>query len=129
MQRRERVVQQFHEQPRHDVNDPNTAAPADVVLADAAPRRPRGVVHRPQHPTVGFHVGNDLGPVPGVVAAGDHVRPRFEQLLADLRGKPEAVGRILAVDDDEIERERLAELRQLVLDDVAAASSDNVSAE
>jgi len=50
-----------------------------------------------------------------VVAGNDGVRPGGEQRLADLFGDAEAVRRVLAVDDDEVDGEVLAQLRDCLL--------------
>ena len=59
------------------------------------------------------------GLVPDVIAGGNHVDAGIEELVADLRGDAEAAGSVLAVDDDEIGRQFLAQRRYLAQDRLA----------
>jgi hypothetical protein len=46
-----------------------------------------------------------------MVARGDHVGSRGEKLVGKLRGQADAVGRVLAVDNAEVDAELVAQLR------------------
>src|SRR3546814_5347340 len=64
-----------------------------------------------------------------MVAAGDDVGPGFEKLAADLVGDTEAGGRVLAVHDDEVEAEALAQPREMRRNSIAARPADHIPAE
>src|SRR3546814_8716712 len=68
---------------------------------------------RAQQARLAGDVGHHLALVPAMVAAGDDVGPGFEKLAADLVGDTEAGGRVLAVHDDEVEAEALAQPREM----------------
>jgi hypothetical protein len=55
-----------------------------------------------------------------VVPERDHVDARGEQLVCDLGRDPEPVGRVLAVRDDEVQSELLAQARDALLDGASA---------
>ena len=124
----EGTVERIHEQPRHHVEDHDLlpAAAGEDVLA--APRCAFRVIARPQEPRVAVDMGQDLAVVPAVVAAGDDIDARGVELFADLAGDAEAAGRVLAVDDDEIGIQLLAQRRQVREHGVAPRSSDDVAA-
>ncbi len=65
--------------------------------------------------------------VPDVIAGGDAIDAGLVQVGRDQRRQAEAVGRVLAVDDDEIEIELRAQRRQMRDDRVASGSADNVT--
>jgi hypothetical protein len=64
-----------------------------------------------------------------VVAEGERVGARREQLLRELRRDPRSVGRVLAVDDADVDVELLAEPRQPLLDGAPAGGSEDVAEE
>ena len=74
-------------------------------------------------------VGVDLALAVGVVAERDHVDAGREQLVGDLRRDPEAAGGVLAVDDDEVGREALAQRRQQRQQRALADAADDVADE
>src|SRR3546814_4040932 len=80
------------------------------------------------HPRFVFDVGYDLALVPAVVAQLDRVRTGLVKLRADLVGDAEAVGGVLAVHDDEIERQAPAEVREVLGHDGPSGSADGVTA-
>src|SRR3546814_18391348 len=59
----------------------------------------------------------------------DDVGPGFEKLAADLVGDTEAGGRVLAVHDDEVEAEALAQPREMRRNSIAARPADHIPAE
>ena len=97
---------------------------------DAVPvaGRARRKIDRPQQARIAGDVGDDLALVPDVVAGGDDVDAGGVELLADLVGDAEAMRRVLAVGDDEIEREVAAQPRHMLDDDVAPGAPDHVTA-
>ncbi len=66
---------------------------------------------------------------PDVVSGRDHVRPRGEQLLGDLRRQACAVGCVLAVDDAEVDPELVSELGKALLERAPAGGPENISDE
>jgi hypothetical protein len=64
-----------------------------------------------------------------VVAEGDHVRPRGEELVGELSRDAGAVGRVLAVDDREVGLIALAERGQVLLDRAAPRDAEDVREE
>ena len=70
-----------------------------------------------------------LALVEGVVAEGHDVGAGEQDLVADRLRDAEAAGRVLAVDDDEIEPPALAQGRQALDDRVAARPADDVAEE
>ena len=65
--------------------------------------------------------------IPGVVAERDRVGAGVEKFAIDRLGDAEAAGRVLAVDDNEVELPVAHEARQPLAYDGAAAAADNVS--
>ena len=63
-----------------------------------------------------------------MVAEQDAVGAGVVHLPADIGGDTEAVGRVLAVDRDEIEIEPAPQVRQIFDDRIAAGPADNVAA-
>jgi hypothetical protein len=64
-----------------------------------------------------------------VVAERDHVGARREQPLRELRRQPAPVGRVLAVDDAEVDVELLAQRGQALLDGAASGGAEDVGQE
>ena len=95
----------------------------------AAARRPGREIGRAQQPAVFGNVGNDLAAIPDMVAGGDGIDPGIVELATDLVGDPEPGGGVLAVDDDEIERQLAAQSRQVAGDGSAAGASDDIAAQ
>ena len=67
--------------------------------------------------------------VPDVVAAGDHFDAGGEQILGEARRDAEAGGGIFAVGDAEIDVALREDVREAVVNDLAAGRADNVSDE
>jgi hypothetical protein len=64
-----------------------------------------------------------------VVAERDRVRAELEQLARELRRQPDAVGRVLTVDDAEIDVELVLQAREASLERSAARNPDDVGDE
>src|SRR5690348_16086564 len=92
-------------------------------------RRARREVDRPQQARIAGDVGNDLALVPDMIAGRDDVDAGGIELLADLVGDAEAVRGVLAVGDNEIERQVAAQPRHMRDDDIATGPPDHVTAE
>ena len=65
--------------------------------------------------------------VEGMVAERDGVGAGLEQLLQDGLGDAEAAGRVLAVDDDEVERVAPAQAGQRLDNRLAAGAADDIA--
>ena len=90
-------------------------AERDAVALDhagAAARLRAHEVGRPEDVGLLVEVGLDLAVAVGVVAERDHVDAGGEQLVGVLRRDADAASGVLAVDDDEVEPELLAQARQ-----------------
>jgi hypothetical protein len=126
---REGIVERVHEQPAHGV-DHQHLPPARVAGDVAAgARRAGGEVEGTDQSRLAVDVAHDLALVPGMVARGDDIGAGGEDLLADLAGHAEAVGRVLAVDDREIRPQPLLQRRQVRVDGLTAGAADDVAAE
>src|SRR5205814_8271320 len=66
---------------------------------------------------------------PDVVPERDGVGPGCEQLVRELRRDPDAVGDVLAVDDDDVGVELVTQGRQPLLDRSASRHADDVGHE
>jgi hypothetical protein len=64
-----------------------------------------------------------------VVAERDRVGARLQQPVGELRRDPDAVGDVLAVDDDDVGRDLVAERRQPFLDGPPPGDADDVGNE
>src|SRR3546814_221046 len=125
----EGVVEVLHEQRAHDIQHQHLLAAPGLEHAAAAPGRAGRKVVRAQQARLAGDVGHHLALVPAMVAAGDDVGPGFEKLAADLVGDTEAGGRVLAVHDDEVEAEALAQPREMRRNSIAARPADHIPAE
>ncbi len=78
-------------------------------------------------PNVGIIVANDQGQVLWARRVGqDDVGAGGVEVLADLRRQTKTAGRVLGVDEDQVEAEPLAPARQLVVDGLARGTADDV---
>ena len=126
--RRKRVVERIHEQPPHHLHHHHPAAAGGGINVGAETGRPLRIVERTEQARVFGDVADGLPPVPDVVAGGDGVGAGLVERPADLLGDAEAVGGVLAVDEDEIEAEALSQLGQPLAHDVAAGAADDIAA-
>src|SRR6185369_507924 len=67
--------------------------------------------------------------VPGMIAAGDHVGTRVDDLVIDRFRDAKAAGRVLAIDGDEIELPVSDQPGQALLHNRAPAAPDDVTKE
>ena len=125
----ERVVDGLEEYAALEVDDADARVVPRVHDTHAPARRPFGEVRGAKKRRTFLDVGHDLALVPGVVPAGQDVRPGAEQLLGGCRSDAHAAGRILAIDDDDVGRTLGGQLPQAVPHDLAPGSSDDVTDE
>ena len=125
----EGIVDCIHEQTRHGIHHHQAAPVGQREDAMALARRARREVDRSQQAGIAVDVGDDLAFVPDMVAGGDDIDPGGIELGADLVGDAEAMRRVLAIDDDEIERELTPEARHMRDHNLAARAADDIAAE
>jgi len=106
-ERRARGLQKEHPGEIHDGQS------HPVLLDDRVPaaRRRLGVVGRPHDPLLAVEQLVDLAVPVGVVAERDRVGTHLEQFARGLLGDPDATGRVLPVDHDEVRLMRVADAR------------------
>ena len=97
------------------------------VEAHAPARRALGVVHGAQQAAFAVEDVDLVALVEGVVAGRDAIDAGEEQRVADFFVDAEAAGRVLAVDDDEIEREGFAQIGDSFDDAGAPRPADDVA--
>jgi hypothetical protein len=112
----ERVCRRVHEQRALEVDHRDLRTVAGVDEGASAPGRACGEVRGTDDAVARFEIGSDVVPAPGVVAERHGVRAGSEQLVGELRGDPDAVGHVLAVDDADVDVELVAKRRQTLLD-------------
>ena len=111
------------------IDDQHLRAVAAVEEIGAAARRAGRIIDRPQQARLALDEDQRLALVEDMVAERDAVGAGVEHLLADGLGDAEAAGRVLAIDDDEIERPAAAQLGQPLVDRLAAGAADHVAEE
>ncbi len=77
----------------------------------------------------GVHVVDQVALVPDVVAGSEHVGAQVENLLGDLRGQAKASGGVFGVDDGEVDRVRLADVADVLADDLSSRAAEDVADE
>src|SRR5947207_1131032 len=85
------------------------------------------IIHRAQQPRLRVDEGDDLLLVPDVIAGRYHGNARPEEIDGYFRRDSPAARGVLAVDDDEVERVRLLQTRQLRDHGAAAWFAHNVA--
>jgi len=108
----ERILQrELHEGAALHVDHANRTL-GGVEHDGTSARRAGRIIDRTEQARFGWQVGMNFALVPDVVTARDHSGARAEQVDADLWGYAAAVGRVFAVDDDEIDPMLVADVRQ-----------------
>jgi hypothetical protein len=125
----ERPHRRGHEQVAEQIEDRDPRPVAGPGHGPTASRRGGREVGGPNDAVRSGEIGRDLLPAPDVVAERDHVDARFEQPAGELRRDPDPVGRVLAVGDDEVEVELVAQPGQQLLDRAHARTAVHVSDE
>ena len=95
----------MHEDAAHDVGDQNARAVPGQVDAGAAAGRALGIIGGAQEAVLARGECQRLALVPDMIAGGDDIGACGERGLENLFRDAETAGRVLAVDDDEIEPE------------------------
>jgi hypothetical protein len=111
----------------HQVDDEDALAGLGLDQRRAASGRARRIIQRADQPRRAFDEDERLALVPGVVAERDRIGAGVDQLVIDRLGDAEAAGRILAVDDDEIELPLLSQGGKSIVHHRAAGPAQDVS--
>ena len=123
-----RIVDRVHEQPSHRVDNEDRAAVGQRENAVAVAGRAGRKIDRAQQTRIAADIRNDLALVPNVIAGGDDVASRGVEIAAIFLGDTEAMRRVLAVDDDEVERQFAAQPFHVPGDHVAAGAAHHIAA-
>ena len=117
----------MHEHPAHDVGDQHPRAVLRLEQARAVAGRAGRIVRRPDEAVLPSGEGQRLALVPDVVAGGHRIGARLQRALEDLLGDAEAAGRVLAIDDDEVELPVGDQAGQPVEDGGPSGAADHVA--
>jgi len=109
----------------HDA-DPH---PLDLDHGVAAPGIPLRVVGRPDHPLLAVEELVGLAMAVDVVPRGNDADADAEEVVGRALGDPHPAGRVLAVDDHQVRRIALAQLRHRLPQTLAAGAADHVADE
>jgi hypothetical protein len=99
----EGIVERVHEDAAHDVHHENARAVRSLIDASPAAGRAGRIIGGADQPRLPFDEDQRFLLVEGMVAEGDAIRAGGEDFLADRLGDAEAMRRVLAVHDDEVE--------------------------
>jgi len=100
----ERIVERRHEHAADGVDDERALAVPGFDQRRAAAWCPLRKIRRANQPLGAFDEHQRLALIPSVIAERDRIGAGIEQFLIDHFGDAETAGRILAIDDHEIER-------------------------
>src|SRR6266478_7384128 len=123
------IIKRIHEQTRHNIDHEDPPTLSDRVDEAAMSRRPGRKIGGAKQAEIAGDIRDDLATVPDMIAGGDRVDPGGIELGADLVGDAETGGGILPIDDDEIERQRAAQTRQVFDHARPSRTADDVAAE
>ena len=99
------IVERRHEDAADGVDDQRALAVLGIDQRRAAARRALWKIRRPDQLRRALDEHQRLALIPGVVAERDRIGAGVEEFLIDRLGDAEAAGGVLAIDDDEIERQ------------------------
>lgn len=104
---------------------------ANAIFGEAdeqpAARQTIGEIGRPQEPRLVREKFDNLPAIPDVIAAGDHLDARREQVLHDARRNAESGRRIFAVGDAQIDLPLGQDIPKAIVDDLASGRADDIS--
>ncbi len=127
--RGKRIVERIHESAAHRIDDENARARAGVEEANAAPRRTFGIIQRTENPVFIIDEAQDLALIEPMIARGEHVDAGCEQLVGNIARDAETASRVLAIGDDEVDVEPLAQRGELGGEHVAPWPADHIAYE
>ena len=125
----EGIVERRHEDAADAVDDQRALAVLGVDQRRAAARRALRKIRRANEARRALDEHQRLALVPGMVAERDGVGAGIDEFLVDRLGDAEAAGRVLAVDDDEVERPVADHAGKVVGDGRASGPADDVAYE
>jgi hypothetical protein len=95
----------------------------------AAAGRPARIIQWPDQSPLSGDEDESLALVEGMIAQRYAIRPGRENIGADRLGDPKAAGRILAVYNNEVEPPYLTQFGQILEENRAAGTADNIADE
>ena len=123
------IVERRHEDAADRIDDQHTPAVFGVDQRAAAAGRASRKIRRADEFWRALDEHQRFALVPGVIAERDGIAAGVEQFLINHLGDPETAGRILAVDNDEIERPVADHAGQMLRDGGPPCPADNVAHE
>ena len=84
-------------------------------------------VRRTEDPRIAVEIGDDLPLVPDVIAGGQDIHFGIVKFAAEAFGQAAAGGRVLGIDDNQVEGELTAQRRHVLFDGLTAGPSNDVS--
>src|ERR1700689_3993381 len=125
----EGIVERRHEDAADGVDDQRAPAAPGVDQRRAAARRSRRKIRRANEPRRALDEHQRLALIPGMIAERYRVGAGVDEFLVDRLRDAEAAGRVLAVDDHEIEAEVADQAGQMFRDGGAPGPADHVTDE
>jgi hypothetical protein len=118
-----------HMDAAQEVDDQDAQAPGRLEQLRASARRPghARIVERPDQPGFPHDIGQRLFLIPRMIAERQAVGAGVEQFSRGGLGDPKAGGRVLGVDDGEVQGEVAAQARQVFAQALAAGAADHVT--
>src|SRR5690606_13811911 len=98
-----RAVDRVHEHAAEHREHADTETAPRLEDPRSASDRLLRIVVRAKRSNVLFEEGEDLAAAPGVIPGRHHIRASADDLLEQVAGDAGALGRVLAIDDDEID--------------------------
>ena len=123
---RERTICRRHERPPDQIHDGHFAQ-LRRHRRPAPPRTARGQIRGADYPPFLRDEPRRVFLVPNMVAERDDVRAGVEQLARNLRRDPLAPGRVLRVDDDDVQRRLAPKPGNPRLEQASSRASDNIA--
>ncbi len=127
--RAERIVDGRHEGAPLQVEDGVACAVFRAADVEAAAGRAFRKICRAQQARLARKILDDFLPLPDVISAGEHIGARREKFLGDPRRDAETGSGILAVDDAQIDLALREDVREPVVNDLAAGRADDIADE
>ena len=121
------IVERGHEGTALQIEDGVANAVFGAADEQAAARQAIGKIGRPQQARFVREKFENLPAVPDVIATGDHLDSRGEQVLHDARSDAESGSGVFTVGDAQIDLPLRQDIPQAVVDDLASRRADDVS--
>ena len=122
----ERIVERRHEDAADGIDDQRALAVLGVDQRRPTARRALGKISRANQPRRALDEHQRLALIPRMIAERHRIGAGVDEFLIDCFRDAEAAGRVLAIDDDEIERPVANHAGQILRDGGATGSADHV---